>query len=120
MHETALVAGVMRIVAEEAARHGVDRVTRVTLRVGLLAAVEERTMKGCFELYAEGTCAEGAELIIETPELRGVCRACGQEFTLRRRRFVCPHCGAVELDLDGGNEMLITAIEAQPMEESKP
>ena len=29
MHETALVAGILRIVSEEAARHGAERVTRV-------------------------------------------------------------------------------------------
>lgn len=120
MHETALVAGILRIVNEEAARHGAARITRVKLQVGLLAAVEPVTLTSCFSLYAEGTVAEGAGLDVEMLPMHGTCRACGRDIELAVRRFVCPACGAVALDLDGGNEMRIASIEAQHAEEERP
>ncbi|EPR37391.1 hydrogenase expression/synthesis HypA [Desulfovibrio sp. X2] len=114
MHESAIVAGIMRILEDEACRHGVARITRVRLQVGLLAAVEERTLSACFDLYAAGTVADGAELSCETTPMHGRCRVCGKECELTRRHFACPACGAAELDLSGGHELTIAAIEAQP------
>ncbi|MCK9240001.1 hydrogenase maturation nickel metallochaperone HypA [Desulfocurvus sp.] len=116
MHETAIVAGLLRIVEEEASRHDVARVTRVRLQVGLLAAVEERTLTGCFAICAEGTVAEGAQLVVETVPLRCRCRACGRRMELERRVFLCPDCGAMELELFGGNELVIAALEVEPKE----
>lgn len=113
MHETALVAGILRIVSEEAARYGAGHVTRVKLQVGLLAAVEPRTLASCFSLCAEGTVAEGAGLAVEILPMRGCCQACGREIALTERRFVCPGCGSRDLDLSGGNEMIIEAIEVK-------
>jgi len=120
MHETALVAGILRIVSEEAARHGAERVTRVRLQVGLLAALEPVTLTSCFALWAEGTVAEGAGLEVETVPMRGTCLACGRDFALVTRRFVCPSCGGNDLDLTGGNEMIIAAIEAQTVGGGRP
>ncbi|MBG0775962.1 MAG: hydrogenase maturation nickel metallochaperone HypA [Desulfovibrionaceae bacterium] len=113
MHETALVAGILRIVEEEAATHGVRRVARVRVQVGPLAAVEPRTLASCFEIYAEGTCADGAELVVETLPARGTCRVCGRRILLHDRRWVCPFCASRDLCFEGGNEMVIAGIEAR-------
>ncbi|MEG2005208.1 MAG: hydrogenase maturation nickel metallochaperone HypA, partial [Bilophila sp.] len=63
MHEATMVASLMRIIEEEATRYAVERITRVRLAVGLFTAVEPQTLRACFELFAEGTVAEGAELV---------------------------------------------------------
>lgn len=118
MHEASLVLGILRIVEQEAARHGVRQVTRVRLRVGLLAAVEVRTLCACFEVCAEDTVARGADLDVEIAPLHGTCLACGAELVLAERRFACPQCGAEELDIRGGHEMVITAVEARPADPS--
>lgn len=111
MHEASIVAGIMRIVEDEAARYGVDRISRVRLHVGLLTAVEPQTLAACFELYSEGTVAEGASLDIETVPMRGTCHACGVAFVLTRRCFVCPNCGTDDVTLTGGRELTIAGLE---------
>lgn len=111
MHEASIVAGIMRIVEEEAARHDVTRIARVRLRVGLLTGVEPRTLTACFELYSEGTVAEGASLDLETVPALGTCHACGATFDLHRRCFACPTCGNDDITLEGGRELTIAGLE---------
>ena len=80
MHEASIVAGMMHILEDEARRHNVSRITRVRLSVGLFTAVEPKTLEACFELYAEGTAAEGAELDITTVPAEGRCLSAGTDF----------------------------------------
>ena len=96
MHEASIVAGMMHILEDEARRHNVSRITRVRLSVGLFTAVEPKTLEACFELYAEGTAAEGAELDITTVPAEGR----------------CPECGSLWLEGKGGRDFLITGIDA--------
>lgn len=113
MHEATLVGGILRIVKEEAARNHAARVTKVTLGVGLLACVEAQTLVGCFEIFAENTVAENALLLVEKTPLDCVCDSCGQAFALRKKHFLCPHCGSTDISFEGGHGCTITAIEVE-------
>ncbi|MDR3044288.1 MAG: hydrogenase maturation nickel metallochaperone HypA [Desulfovibrio sp.] len=110
MHESSIVEGILRIVSDEAARHGAPRISRVNLAVGLLACVEARTLTACFELLAEGTPADGAPLDVQLLPLRGVCPGCGDVET-RKRKFSCPSCGDDAVHWIGGRELYIASIE---------
>ena len=112
MHETAIVTGLMRIIETKAAQHGCERVTRVSLKVGRLRAVEPQQLSSCFEMFAEGTVAEGAELHIDIVGVRGRCRACATEFDVPRFRFECPNCGGNDVDVIQGQELYIESFEA--------
>ena len=104
----------LRVVRDEALRHNVTRVTEITLRVGLFSAVEEETLRACFELLAEGGIAEGAALRVEIEPLPAHCAACGHEFELSdRRRFVCPRCMNAEINFNGVHGCTIQSISAE-------
>lgn len=105
--------GILRIVQEEAAKHGSPRVVRVTLGLGLLACIEEQTLRGCFEIFAEDTLADQAELVIEKMPLECRCQACHQPFTLHARHFACPHCGSADITFEGGHGCVLTALEVE-------
>lgn len=113
MHETAIVTGLMRIIETQAARHGTTRVSKVRLKVGRLRAVEPQQLSSCFEMFAEGTVAEGAELIIDVVGVRGRCRACGHAFDIPRFRFECPACGGNDIEVTQGQELYIESFEAE-------
>lgn len=111
MHETAIVQGLMRILTRQAAEHGIERVARVTVKVGRLRAVEPQQLKSCFEMFAEGTLAEGAELVVDEVGVRGRCQDCGLEFDVPRFRFACPACGGIRVDVTRGQELYIENFE---------
>ena len=111
MHETAIVTGLIRILETHAARHKASRIRRVRLKVGRLRAVEPQQLGLCFEMFAEGTIAEGAELLIDELDVRGRCRACAAEFAVERYRFVCPGCGGSDIEVTQGQELYIESFE---------
>ncbi len=112
MHETAIVTGLMRILEQKADANGVERILRVTVKVGRLRAVEPRQLQACFEMFAEGTVADGAELAIEEVPVRARCKGCGTEFEVPRFRFECPGCGGGEVDVIAGQELYVESFEA--------
>jgi hydrogenase nickel incorporation protein HypA/HybF len=112
MHETAIVQGLIRILEQQAARHGVACIHAVTVKVGRLRAVEPQQLVACFEMFAEGTVAEGARLNVEGVPVRAACRACGTEFEVPRFRFVCPTCSGGDVAVTQGQELYIESFEA--------
>jgi hydrogenase nickel incorporation protein HypA/HybF len=112
MHETAIVAGLMRILEQQATRHGATAISRVVVKVGRLRAVEPQQLRACFEMFAEGTIADGAELVVEAIGVRGRCRGCATEFDVPRYRFVCPACAGSDIDVIQGQELFIESFEA--------
>ncbi len=120
MHEASIVSGILRIILEEAQKHGATKINRVNLQSGLLAGIEAETLTACFELLAEGTIAEGATLEIDVPPLNCQCQSCGHEFQLLKRAFHCPQCNGMKLDFEGGHGCNITGIEAELPDSPEP
>jgi hydrogenase nickel incorporation protein HypA/HybF len=116
MHETVFASSMLGIVLEEVKKHQARsgetyRVERIYLRLGLLTCLEERTLRGCFEILAEGGPAAGARLIVDRPPLEGRCSNCGREARLGGQRLACPFCHSLQVDWLGGRESEVTAIE---------
>lgn len=107
-----MVAGILRAVRDEAARHGVGRITLVRLRIGVFTAVEPETLKACFALAAEGGVAGGAELVVETVPAEGRCLTCGADFVVTRTRVACPVCAGADVTWQGGRECVISGLVA--------
>ncbi|QWV93576.1 hydrogenase maturation nickel metallochaperone HypA [Geomonas oryzisoli] len=112
MHEITLVTGLFEIINEQVAAQGIESISKVRLKVGELAAVEPMTLAACFEVVAEGTVAEGAQLEIEEVPLTGRCRACGERFRIENFSFICPSCQGGDVELVGGRELHLESLEA--------
>jgi hydrogenase nickel incorporation protein HypA/HybF len=107
MHEMALTQDLVELISE---RCSGQRVTRVVLEVGKLAAVLPDAFRFCFELCAAGTVAEGATLdIIETPGA-GRCRRCSKSVALDSLLGVCD-CGSDDVELLTGEELKLRSVE---------
>jgi hydrogenase nickel incorporation protein HypA/HybF len=109
MHELGIT---QEIVALAEARGGGRRVRRVVVEIGRLTAVLPDAVRFCFDLCAEGTAVEGAELrIVETPGTAR-CRECGGMVQLDRPFGRCA-CGCTDLEWLTGEELRITEIEVE-------
>jgi hydrogenase nickel incorporation protein HypA/HybF len=109
MHELGIT---QEIVALAEARGGGRRVRRVVVEIGRLTAVLPDAVRFCFDLCAEGTAVEGAELrIVETPGTAR-CRECGGAVQLDRPFGRCA-CGCTDLEWLTGEELRITEIEVE-------
>jgi hydrogenase nickel incorporation protein HypA/HybF len=108
MHELGMCDGIIEAVQRHAAGR---RVARVRIRVGTLQRVVEPAMQQAFEHAAEGTEAEGAQLDIVVLPVRAFCRSCASEFESEDVVAICANCGGVDIELRGGEELVLECIE---------
>ena len=113
MHELSIASAVVEIVERHAAGR---RVTRVDLRVGHLRQVVPPALEFAFELVAEGTVADGAELVMEEVPATVSCSRCGSAGVLAEFPAVCASCGSLDVEVTGGDELLVDALELEEAE----
>jgi hydrogenase nickel incorporation protein HypA/HybF len=108
MHELSIAASVVEIACRHAAGH---RVTKVVLQVGHLRQVVPEALAFSFALVAQGTPVEGAALEIEPVPASGECRSCGTQSPLEGFPLLCRQCGALDLKIVAGEELIVEALE---------
>jgi hydrogenase nickel incorporation protein HypA/HybF len=108
MHEMVLAEGILGVVLDVAEGREVQR---VQLRVGALQHVTPDSLQFCFQLVAEDTSAANAIIEFETVPAWLRCRKCHRNGEAASPPFLCRHCGASEVDLISGDELLVEAIE---------
>jgi hydrogenase nickel incorporation protein HypA/HybF len=108
MHELAIAESIVRIATAHA---GGRRVESVRVRAGHLRQVVPSALELAFELTAAGTELEGARLEIEAVPARVRCRACGCESGVDWFPLACARCGALDVDVVSGEELLVESLE---------
>jgi hydrogenase nickel incorporation protein HypA/HybF len=110
VHELSIAEAVVDI----AARHAGGRpVSVVELKVGHLRQVVPSALEFAFELVAQGTVLEGAELRMEEVGAAGICRTCGAETPLPEFPLCCRNCGGFDVEVTQGEELLVDSLELQ-------
>lgn len=110
MHELSVASAVVRTVCAHA---GESRVAKVQLKVGPLRQVVPSALAFAFEVVAKGTAAEHATLEIEKVPARVACAVCGEESAVHDFPFACRGCGALDVDVVAGDELLVDWIELE-------
>ena len=110
MHELAIADSIVAIASRHASGR---RVTRVDVTVGHLRQVVPDSLRFAFELMTNGTALDGAELVIEEVPARTECRACGATGVLVRFPASCGECGSLDVELTGGDELLVDSLELE-------
>jgi hydrogenase nickel incorporation protein HypA/HybF len=113
VHELSLSSAIVNTVVKHADGR---RVTLVELRVGKLRQVVPDTLEFYFEFVARGTVCEGARLEQEVIEARLHCRSCDHEWEIEIPAFRCPECTGSDVEIAGGNEFEVEAIEVEEAE----
>jgi hydrogenase nickel incorporation protein HypA/HybF len=108
MHEIGLAEAILEAVEKRAAGRPVSR---AKIRAGALLRVVEPSMDQAFQLVTEGTVAEGAAIDMVVTPARVSCRSCGHDGSTLDPLAVCPTCGGGDLDLTGGDELVLESIE---------
>jgi hydrogenase nickel incorporation protein HypA/HybF len=117
MHELSIAASILEIALRHAAGR---RVTRVQVQVGHLRQVVSDALAFSFEIVAQGTPAEGAELVLEAVAARGMCRRCGIESRLVAFPLQCEACGGFDLHIVAGEELIVESLELEEADVGAP
>jgi hydrogenase nickel incorporation protein HypA/HybF len=117
MHELSIASAVVEI----ACRRSEGRaVTKIVLRVGHLRQVVPSSLEFSFELVAQGTLAEGAELEMLPVPAAGLCKQCEVETHLKAFPFQCAGCGGFDLRIVAGDDLEVESIECLEESDNAP
>src|SRR4051812_15852590 len=108
MHEIGYCEGLVDAVEGRAAGRPV---ARVGVRAGVLHRIVPAAFQQSFQLVAAGTSADGAVTDVELVPATGGCMTCGNRFETAEPSSACPSCGGLEVELEGGDEFVLTRIE---------
>lgn len=114
MHEFGIAESVLDAVQRRAAGR---RVTAMTVRAGALQRIDQASMDTAFELVAAGTVADGARVHLVVVPVTVHCNGCATDSESHDPLAVCGHCGGTDLDLQGGDELLLESLELAPDKE---
>src|SRR5579864_4124422 len=114
VHELSIAQSVVEIACRHAAER---RITQVTVRIGHLRQVVPSALSFSFTIVAQGTPAEGAELVIEPVPALGLCRRCGAESRLEMFPLQCGACGAFDLRIVAGEELVVDSLLVEEAED---
>ena len=110
MHELSIAEAIVGVVERHAAGRAVYA---VDVRVGHLPQVVPGALEFAFELTAKGTCMDGAELRVAQVQAAGRCRVCGAESVLEGFPLICAACGALDVEVTAGDELLVDSLELE-------
>jgi hydrogenase nickel incorporation protein HypA/HybF len=108
MHELGLCASIVDAIERRA---GDRTVSRVRVRAGRLLHVHPDAFDQSFALAATGTVAADAVAELVMLPVRSRCSACGAGWDSDELPIACPACGSVEVELVGGDELVLESIE---------
>jgi len=108
MHEMSLAQGILQVVLDAAKD---EKVRKISLQVGRLQMVVPESLRFSFKLMAEGTAAAEANLEIEEIPTSLRCGHCGADVELDLPPFSCGKCGASDIEIVSGDEVLIDSVE---------
>jgi hydrogenase nickel incorporation protein HypA/HybF len=111
MHEFGLSEGVLAAVRQRAAGR---QVAGIRVRFGVRHAVDQESLAQAFSVVAEGTEAAGAAVELVTVPAVTACRDCGFTGETTDLLAVCPSCAGAEVELSGGDEMVLESIRYAP------
>jgi hydrogenase nickel incorporation protein HypA/HybF len=94
-------------------RHPGTYPSKVGVRIGEMAAIDQDALRFCFEAMIQETDLAALELGIETCPLRYRCQVCGRDFVVRDYDSRCPQCASLETTYISGDELELAYLEVE-------
>jgi hydrogenase nickel incorporation protein HypA/HybF len=108
MHELGFCDGILDAVQRRACGRTIKK---IRVRFGELHRLSAQSLQQAFLLVADGTEAENATLEVVFVPARLRCRSCLTESEGAEVPPSCLRCGAMEIEVSGGDEMILESLE---------
>jgi len=115
MHELAVCQELVAAILSEMRRPDFAgaHLRSVRVRVGVLRQIEHESLRFAYEVLTQDTPAAGSALEIVTAPVSVRCRVCGWSGEIHDRIFACPACGAGDVEVTGGGEVILESLELE-------
>ena len=113
MHELGLTNNLIDLVQKESEKQGFHKTLEIRLMLGEYSDVVPEYILDLFPYASKDTAAEGAKLIFEHVPGRFLCRGCGYEGPIERKKACCPDCGGTALKMTAGREFFVDSLKVE-------
>ena len=97
MHELPVTEGIFKVVMQAVEEHNPVKVNSVTIKMGEGVDYIPEIIEEYFQVFSEGTVADGAKIIADLVPTTIECKECGGIFKKDYSMRVCPSCGSPRL-----------------------
>ena len=111
MHELGIATSILECVQKEAERHPEAHISKVGVKVGVLAGVDVDALQFGFECIVKDTEWDGLVLEVESIPRTQRCPKCRNEFRMEGFDPQCPQCGEFATQCISGEELDIAYME---------
>lgn len=112
MHELSIAYNLVDIAEQAAIEAGINSVSAVHLRLGVLSGVEKDALLFAYDIAVKDTLLEGSCLEIEQVPILVYCANCNAETILPDMQyFLCPNCNEPVSEVRQGKELELSYLE---------
>jgi len=99
MHELGIMTDVLDTALRVAEEHGGSKVTKITLKIGLMSGIVSTYVQSFFDVISKEATIE-----IESDPVVFKCRKCGEQTVYNELgpEYICQNCGSPALHLESG------------------
>jgi len=113
MHEYGIVQSLIESCEENARANDAKKVTKVTIKVGVMSGVEPHLLEEAFNTFKEDTICHGCEFVMNIQKVKVRCNTCNVENELEKNEYICPSCQSAELSVIDGEDMFLMQLEME-------
>lgn len=113
MHEMSIAGNILELIDHEMAQHPAARLLAFDVEVGELSCCQDESLRFCLEAALGESEWQGVEVRITAEPVGAVCGECSTAFAPKEYEFVCPACGATNVQVTGGREVQLTSLEIE-------
>ena len=113
MHELPVTQSLLEIAIRHAQSSNAKRIISLNIVVGQLATIVDDSVQFYWDLIAEDTIAQGAQLNFCRIPIELLCQDCNRRYTPGAEDFSCPDCLGTNVQIVAGKEFYLESIEVE-------
>ena len=113
MHELPVTEKIYNTAMEQAKKNKACRINSITIRMGEGCDYVPDIIQEYFQLFAEGTIADGAMIKADIIPTRIKCLECGKDYKKDLSMTSCPSCGSPRLRPLISSDLTIESMEME-------
>lgn len=113
MHELAITQGILDVAVSEAAKHSNSKITKISIKCGVLSGLVPDCIQEYYDLLSEDTLAAGASLEFDIVPATIHCDECSSDSKIDRFRLRCPICNSPKVTVTSGRDLYIDSMEIE-------
>ena len=117
MHETRFVSEIFAVLKQELAKYKASGRISVNVRLSPFSHVAAETLRGSFDVLAQGEKLKAISLNILPLELPLECKKCKRSARITKKVFECPFCGSADIDIKMDKEFFVESLEMEKKED---